>query len=520
LSSRHWPTKCHNSIHDGGYDEKFRNNLHHKATLDRLTAGSSMKKNLNFSPIPFLLIVLSALTSASASARGIDFAVLDATISDQMDKHGLPGVALAVIENDEIIYAKGYGSAGDGLPMTSRTQMLIGSQSKSFTALAIAQLAEQGKLDLSAPVQTYVPWFRVADEAASSSITLNHLLHHTSGLSDSGFSVILSPKTTLEQAVRSLERAQLTAPVGSKHQYFNLGYCVLSYIIETVSGQTYANTVQKQILTPLGMAASTADPFTAAELPQGNTRLFGFSIPRREVIPVYSVGAGYIVSTAEDLARYAIAFLDDGKGMVSPEMMQRILKPGLGSYGLGWYIYENGAKIVHGGANQTFRTELNLYPKSSRAFVLLTNQGYQVDHFISAAQLSASVEAIVLGKTPLPVSQGWSVRWMGWGLGLLVLALILLHTRNFLSLRNWKDRTRNLTPAKQAFDVAISFIIPTAILTVVFWQVSAFYGNRFNLLASLAYMRFGLPDVFILMLVGTLPDYIQGIVKVVLWHKA
>jgi CubicO group peptidase (beta-lactamase class C family) len=75
--------------------------------------------------------------------------------------------------------------------MTPQTQMYIGSQSKSFTALAIAQLAEQGKLDLNTPVQTYIPWFRVADESASAQITLNHLLHHTSDLADTGFGVLL-----------------------------------------------------------------------------------------------------------------------------------------------------------------------------------------------------------------------------------------------------------------------------------------------------------------------------------------
>lgn len=466
-----------------------------------------------------LFAALTPASAASTLSNGIDFAALDSTIAAQTDKHGLPGVALAVVENGEIVYAKGYGSAGDGLPMTSQTQMLIGSQSKSFTALAIAQLAEQGKLDLSAPVQTYIPWFRVADEAASARITLNHLLHHTSGLSDSGFSVVLPPETTLEQSVRSLAQAQLTAPVGSKHQYFNLGYSVLSYIIEIVGGQNYADTVQMHILTPLSMTASTADPFTATDLTNGYTRLFGFPVPMNEQIPVYGIGAGYIVSTAEDMAHYAIAVMDGGAGLVSPEMMQRILTPGLGSYGMGWYSYDNGAKIMHGGANQTFRTEVNIYPFRKRAFVLLTNQGYQVDHFISAAQLTASVEAIVLGNTPPPVSQGWSVRWMGWGLGFFVLALGMLHTRNFLSLRGWSDRTRSLPPVKRAFDVAISFLIPTVILVVVFWQVSAFYGDRFNLWTNLAYLRLGLPDVFILMLIGTLPDYIQGVIKIFLWRK-
>lgn len=473
---------------------------------------------------PFLVVALCLLmgfapaAAAPAPAGDIDFATLDAVITAQMSKHDLPGVALAVIENGEIAYLQGYGVDGDGRPMTAQTQMLIGSQSKSFTALAIAQLAEGGQLDLNDPVQAYIPEFRVADESASAKITINHLLHHTSGLSDSGFGVVIPLNATPEQAVQALAQARLTAPIGSSHQYFNLGYSVLAYIVELVSGQAYDDYVQEYILDPLGMEASTADPFGAANLAQGYTRLFGFPVRMGEEIPVYGVGEGFIVSTAEDMAHYAIAFETDGGGVVSPEMLKRILTPGIGSYGMGWYIFDGGGKIVHGGANQTFHTEVNLYPYQSRAFILLTNQGYQVDHFVSAGQLTASVEAIVLGRTAPPASQGWSVQPMGWGLGIFVLALAGLHTRNFLSLRGWRERSQQWTLTKRSWDVAISFLIPTVILIIVFWQVSSFYGNRFNLWTNLVYMRLGLPDVFILMLVGTLPDYIQGFIKIHLWR--
>lgn len=479
-----------------------------------------MKKSLfAISAVLMLLATLTPAAAAPVHASQIDFAALDSAIEAQMAKHGLPGVAVAVVEDGQIVYSKGYGTAGDGQPMTPQTQMLIGSQSKSFTALAIAQLAEAGKIDLNTPVQTYIPWFRVADEAASRRITINHLLHHTSGLSDSGYGVVLPLDTTPEQSVRSLAQAQLTASVGSEHQYFNMGYSVLSYIIEIVSGETYAGYIHNHILAPLGMDASTADPFHAPGLAQGYTRLFGFAVPMSEQIPAYGAGEGFIVSTAEDMARYATAVMQDGAGLVSPRMMQRILTPGLGNYGMGWMIYDDGAKIIHGGANQTFRTDVNLYPRNGRAFILLSNQGYQVDHFISAAQLNASVEAIVLGNTPPPVSQGWSVRWVGWGVGLFVLALGVFETRNLLSLRQWRERSRKMTPARQAWDVAVSFLIPTVILVIVFWQVSRFYGDRFNLWTNLAYFGRGLPDVFILMLVGSLPDYIQGIIKLFLWRK-
>ncbi len=480
-----------------------------------------MKKIFPLSAIIVILIFfMFSPVPASANLKSpIDYSQLDSVITAQMQKHGLPGVALAVFEEGKITYLKGYGTAGNGQPMTAQTQMFIGSQSKSFTALAIAQLAERGMVDLNAPVQNYIPWFRVADENASREITINHLLHHTSGLSDSGLKGLLPNDASLEEAVRSLENADLTAPVGTKHQYFNLGYSILAYIVELTSNQSYADYLEENILTPLGMKSTTARPDSATNLAQGYSRMFGFAIPMKQAVPLYAVGQGYIISTAEDMARYAMAFEDNGAGLVSAEMMKKILTPGIGSYGMGWTIVDYGTKIFHGGANETFRTEVNLYPAINKGFVLLTNEGHQVDHFVSARQLTSAVEAVVMGSNPPSLDQGWSVKWLGWILGLLVLALVVIHTTNFIALRKWSGRTTNFSRARLFFDVAISFIIPSCILLAVFLGVRSFYGNRFNLLINLAYLPTVLPDVFVLMLVGTIPDYIQGFIKTALVMK-
>jgi hypothetical protein len=236
-------------------------------------------------------------------------------------------------------------------------------------------------------------------------------------------------------------------------------------------------------------------------------------------VPEYGIGAGYIVSTAEDLAKYAIVMKNNAEGLVSPTMGKKIFLPGHGDYGFGWFVVDDGAKIFHGGANETFRTDVNLYPKAGRGFVLLINQGHQVDHFISAVQVRGSVEAFVLGKPPVPVTQGWSVRWVGWGMGVLTLGLVILHVHNFRSLRGWTERARAMSKGKRIIDIGISFLIPTVILVFVMIQVKGFYGDRFNLWPTLVNLRLVLPDVFILMLVGTVPDYVQGITKIFLWLK-
>ncbi|MFN2227255.1 MAG: serine hydrolase domain-containing protein [Anaerolineae bacterium] len=477
-------------------------------------------KHLQIIVVVAMVLILAALpwaVNASPSAAGdIDLAAIDDYIQAQMDKHNLKGVALAITQGDEILYLEGYGTAGQGRPMTPQTPMYIGSQSKSFTALAIAQLAEQGLVDVQSPVRTYIPWFAVADEAASARITVSHLLHHTSGLSDAGFLTILPENASIEDAVRALASARLTAPIGQRHQYFNLGYDVLAYIVETVSQQPYAEYVQAHIFDPLQMAHTYTDPALVAQngLSQGYSRFFGFPIAVRQPSPRYELAAGYLISSAEDMAHYAITMSNDGvyegTRVLSSEWMRQLFRPVYG-YGMGWFV-EPG-HIYHGGANETFKTFVDLYPQRNLGIVLLINQGYMLDHFISAEQLFAGVEALVLGEPVPAVSAGWSVKVIGWALLALVLGLIVFQARNIYHLRDWRERAARWSPARRAWDVAISFLIPTAILIVVFSQVKAFWGDRFNLTFQLLMMARTLPDITILMIVGSVPDYAQGVTK-------
>jgi CubicO group peptidase (beta-lactamase class C family) len=469
--------------------------------------------------IVFLVVLMTRLIPVAAGAvtgSGMDEQALDAYISGQMSKHGIKGIALAVTSGDEVVYSNGYGTAGQDRPMTAQTPMYIGSQSKSFTGLAMAQLVEQGKIRLNDSVQKYIPWFRVADEQASKQITVFHLLHHTSGLSESGFTTLLPDNATNEDAVRALASAELTAPLGAKHQYFNVGYDVLAVIVQNVSGMTYEEYVQKNIFDPLEMAHTYTDPALARQngLSQGYSRFFGFTVPRRQPHRTFEVSAGYIISTAEDMAHYVIAMSNDGvykdHRVLSSEGMDRLFAPVQG-YGMGWFI--DGDHVNHGGANETFKTFVDLYPKRGLGIVLLINQGYMLDHYISATQIFNGVEAIVLGQEPPAVSAGWSLRYMGWGLLILVLALGFLHLRNFLLLRTWIERARTWSATKKLWDVAISFLIPTFILIVVFSQIKAFYGTRFNLTYQMLVMARTLTDIAILMIVGCVPDYVQGLMK-------
>jgi CubicO group peptidase (beta-lactamase class C family) len=482
-----------------------------------------MRILLIFVSLLMLFILSIGITPVEAKAptlnvSALDTKALDAYLTGQMSKHGIWGISLAVTSGTEILYLKGYGKAGENRPMTPQTPMYIGSASKTFTGLAIAQLIEQGKIDADAPVQTYIPWFKVEDAVASERITVHHLLHHTSGLSESGFFTVFPEDAAKEEVVRALASARLTAPVGVKHQYFNYGYVVLTLIIEEVTGQTYEEYVKQNIFEPLEMTNTYTDPVLAREngLSQGYSRFFGFVVPQQQPHRAYEIGEGFIMSTAEDLAYYTIAMdnagVYQGRQLLSFNGMEMLFSAVQG-YGMGWFV-EHG-HVFHGGANETFKTFVDIYPLRGMSIVLLINQGYMFDHYVSAPQIFQGVEAIVLGANPPPVSAGWSVRYLGWGLLVFVLGLSIFQVRGLLSLRTWRQRAQQWSPGKKSWDIALSFLVPTVILIAVFSGIKDYFGYRFNLTYQLINMTRMFTDIAILMIVGSVPDYLQGILKLI-----
>src|SRR5213593_3118834 len=173
-----------------------------KTRLSRTVVGGVLACLLALLTLPFTLLSVSA----AAHSTEPDIASIDAYISAQMQSNHIPGVALGLVHNDQIVHLRGFGEADQsGRAVTPQTPFILASVSKSFTALAIMQLVEAGKIELDAPVQRYLPWFRVADPVASARITVRHLLYHTSGIPSSGYACTTDQVTmTLEQYVRSL----------------------------------------------------------------------------------------------------------------------------------------------------------------------------------------------------------------------------------------------------------------------------------------------------------------------------
>ena len=144
--------------------------------LGRFASGTALLASFTFA-------VWSAAAAGPPQAAGPDFAAVDAYVEARMKEKRIPGLALAIVQGDQVAYLKGYGIADpSGRPVTPQTPFFLASLAKPMTALAVMQLVEQGKLELDTPVQTYLPWFHLADSGASARISVRHLLYHTSGL--------------------------------------------------------------------------------------------------------------------------------------------------------------------------------------------------------------------------------------------------------------------------------------------------------------------------------------------------
>src|SRR6266581_7965298 len=327
-----------------------------------------------------VVVSLTALPVAAAPHAGApDLARIDAYVSTQMQTNHIPGVALGLVHNDQVMHVRGFGTADQsGRAVTPQTPFILGSVSKSFTALAIMQLVEAGKVKLDAPVQRYLPWFRVADPVASARITLRHLLYHTSGIPSSGYPCRADQVTmSLEQYVRSLATLTLDRPVGSRPDYCSTNYDVLGLIVQTVSGQPYATYMRQHIFAPLQMHDSFASEPEAKRdgLAQSYRWFFGVPTPIEDY-NLSNVPAGYLISSAEDMTHYLIAQMNGGRfgstSILSSAGIATMHAPGVpqeggrGFYGMGWV---NGPlagvpAIWHGGNIAHFHALLLIEPQT------------------------------------------------------------------------------------------------------------------------------------------------------------
>jgi CubicO group peptidase (beta-lactamase class C family) len=318
----------------------------------------------------FVLLYSQNGVSATAIQKAEYAGRLDDFLLTQMNAYKIPGLAAAIVRNGEVEYLKGFGAANPaGDPVTPETPFLLASVSKSFTALGIMQLVEDGKIHLDDPVQKYLPWFAAKGEGGSE-ITVAHLVYQTSGFSEyHGSRMNLRPNNPdeLEAAVRDLDGTDLLFKPGEGWEYSNINYSVLGLLIQEVSGQRYESYIEQNIFAPLGMIHShtSLESARADNAARGYTFYFGTPLALDANMPYTTaiLPTGGLWSSASDMTRYLIAHLDEeSAALISPEGMKQLHTPGVEiepgyNYAMGWFHAPN---ILDPAFLQTLNTDLEL----------------------------------------------------------------------------------------------------------------------------------------------------------------
>jgi CubicO group peptidase (beta-lactamase class C family) len=320
-----------------------------------------------------------------------DYRTLAAAVQGEAARWNVPGMTAAILHDGaRTVAATGLTSLDHPVPVTPDTRFQVGSITKVFTATAIMVLVERGTLDLDAPVTTWVPDLPLAHRPALETLSLRHLLNHTTGFEGDVFFDTGPGEDALAESVTRFGRLRHWTAPGEVFAYCNTGFALAGRVIELVTGQPYEEALAELVLAPLGLQHTVFPSPDLATWPvaSGHTlkdRETGYRVYRPWAIPRASNAAGGIVSTAGDLLTFAEMHLrggtHDGTRLVCADtaaaMRERTSRLGVldAGYGVGWSFQHAGEVILagHGGATNGFRAHLVTVPERGFALAMLTN---------------------------------------------------------------------------------------------------------------------------------------------------
>ena len=350
-------------------------------------------------------------------------------IGKLMDDYHVAGMSVALLRNGEIVSTEGYGlrDAAASLPMTAETVLPIGSITKTFTALVLGMLVDEGKLNWDEKVLTYLPTLKLSSALLTENVTVRDLMCHRTGVPKYDLQAIYCVPENNAAMVRSLEYLETSAPFRTMLQYSNQMVSLAGYLVEVITGIPYQEFVRERIFKPLGMNSSDFEIESLAKY-ENTSKGYVFANGTFIEPPYMHLGAfapsGAIVSTAADMAKYALFYLQGGvaggQRLISEETLREMQRPQVigtpyfwnfeefqsTEYGLGWFtdIYRGAKMIGHGGNTNGFSAQMTLLPAQNAAIVALSN-----------ATSSFSVNALghvfadeTLGVTDIP---DWSGRF-------------------------------------------------------------------------------------------------------------
>ena len=332
----------------------------------------------------------AAAKSTSATDYSAPLAAIEKALDDKRKELGIPGISLAIVKDDQIIYLKGLGlrDIDKKLPVTPDTRFAIGSATKAFTSMLAAMSVDEGKLSLDDSPKKFLPYFTLRDPDAAAKITIRDLLSHRSGLNRTDLAMV-SGVFNREELIKVAGMAKPTAKLGEKWQYQNVMYTAAGEAVAKAQNSTWEKLIATRIFKPLGMKNSDT---SVAAMQKSSDFSLGYDynpttketrhLPQRE-IPA-AAPAGAINSSARDMAQWVRFMLNagtfNGRRLVSEKSLDELLHKqiniaGSVDYGLGWFLRQwNGHKVVeHGGNIDGFNSQVAFMPDQKLGFVLLTN---------------------------------------------------------------------------------------------------------------------------------------------------
>jgi CubicO group peptidase (beta-lactamase class C family) len=431
---------------------------------------------------------------------------IDAFIESERQASGIPGIALAILHEGHAPHVRGFGHDGRGNPISGDTPFPIGSLTKSFTALLVRQAIDAGQLDADAPVQRYLPWFRVTDSDASTRITLRHLLNQTSGFSRAdGIAPLLQGSTAnIEELARGLGKVSLNRPVGERFEYSNLNFVLLGAVLQAVTGRSWQEMIQTQVFPPLRMTHSHTDHDAARQAGMSVLHRIWFGVPVAQHVTLLPGFAptGSLVASAGDMARYQQMLLSGGMGpggrVLSARGVAQLLAPASPPgrskllsadfqfrYGEGWFVGPFGAATDarwHLGNLASFAAWMVLLPDTQQAVVLLINANTELPF----NQVNAVMSRLPIGVVNLlrgqPAPQGQSLRRAYLPLNAAAAAAVI----GAAWLAWWAARTRRAVWSVLMVLLAIAMLVASQVMGLTAAILAAFAPDFALVLAVLA----------------------------------
>jgi CubicO group peptidase (beta-lactamase class C family) len=377
-----------------------------------------MKKTASFVWVGFVVL----LTFASVFLRAQDNPTeieekIGSLVQKVMKSYELPGLAVGIVMDNEIVYAKGFGvkSLETKEPITEKSLFHMASVSKPFSATAIMQFVEQGKVDLDDPVVKYLPYFKIKDERYKE-ITIRQMLSHISGMPDVHdyeWDKPVYDDEAAERYVRSLTDKELIGAPGEQFAYSNMAFEVLGDLIAKVSDMSFEDYVKANILDPLGMKESTFLKKKVSPDLATSPHVMGLKIEVSDIYPYHRAHApsSTLHSNVLEMGNWAIANMNRGtlgeKRILKSESYDVLWEPAklnngeTTRVGLSWFLrtYRDIETVFHSGGDVGYRTFFVMMPEKKAAAVVLSNCDFAPTGNIAIAALFM---ALGLESPPIP----------------------------------------------------------------------------------------------------------------------